>query len=171
LQEHYLIQLGRGLAEDKGENDLLRKMYFIRKSRDYPESLHTAMKDAIDLVQMLDRAPADKTQRFMQNSRHPDQYYALPLTAFMFGDVMKDSFARGEAEQEEYTFRDVLSDYVRALYPVNNTLPIGGAYREFPFVVFRSFNLREVRNKLFTGSYLFISNELNVLNMLLSYKG
>ena len=171
LQEHYLIQLEHGLAGDKGENDLLRKMYFIRKSRDYPESLHTAMKDAIDLVQMLDRAPADKTQRFMQNSRHPDQYYALPLTAFMFGDVMKDSFARGEAEQEEYTFRDVLSDYVRTLYPVNNTLPIGGAYSEFPFVVFRSFNLREVRNKLFTGSNLFISHELNVLNMLLSYKG
>jgi hypothetical protein len=37
-------------------------------------------------------------------------------------------------------------------------------------VVFRSFNLKEVRNKLFSDTYLFISHEMNVLNMLLSYK-
>jgi hypothetical protein len=59
---------------------------------------------------------------------------------------------------------------MRALYPVSTVLPIGDRYREFPFIVFRCFSLQEARHKLFTDSYLFTSNELNVLNMLLSAK-
>jgi hypothetical protein len=88
----------------------------------------------------------------------------------MYEDVLKDYFHRGDDEPEEATFRDVLAEYMRVLYPVSTVLPIGDRYREFPFLVFRCFSLQEARHKLFTDSYLFTSNELNVLNMLLSTK-
>ncbi len=170
LHEHYLMRLERGFRDGNGEQGLLSRMYSMSKNRDYPESLRVAMKDAIDLVRQLNSAPSHKTQQFMLSSQNLDQYYALPLVAFMYEDVLKDHFTRGDEEPEEATFRDVLSEYMHALYPVNTVLPIGDRYREFPFIVFRCFNLREARRKLFTDSYLFTSNELNVLNMLLSSK-
>ncbi len=58
--------------------------------------------------------------------------------------------------------------YIRLLYPVGNILPIGHKYQDFPFVVFRSYSLEEVRQKIFTGKYILSSNELNILNLILS---
>ena len=168
LHERYLMRLDQGLRE--GTEGLLSKLYSMSKNRDYPESLRVAMRDAIDLVRQLNSAPVHKTQQFMLGSQNPDQYYALPLVAFMYEDVLKDYFIRGDEEPEDSTFRDVLAEYMRALYPVSTVLPIGDRYREFPFIVFRCFSLQEARRKLFTDSYLFTSNELNVLNMLLSAK-
>jgi hypothetical protein len=47
-------------------------------------------------------------------------------------------------------------------------LPIGGEYRTYPFLVFRSYNLEEARHRIFAGTSMFVSYDLNVLNMLLS---
>ena len=105
--------------------------------------------------------------RIVQRS---DQYYALPLFAFISGDVMKDYFANEPNEPEDQRFRNILATYIRMLYPVGNILPIGNKYRDFPFVVFRSYSLEEIRKKSFTDKYLLTSNELNVLNLILSQK-
>lgn len=71
-------------------------------------------------------------------------------------------------EPEDERFRDILAAYIRLLYPVGNILPIGNNYQDFPFVVFRSYSLEEMRQKVFTDKYLLSSNELNVLNLILS---
>lgn len=81
---------------------------------------------------------------------------------------MRDYFANEPNEPEDERFRDILAAYIRLLYPVGNILPIGDKYRDFPFVVFRSYSLAEIRNKSFTDKYLLTSNELNVLNLILS---
>lgn len=170
FEENYLMQLEQSLREEANENDLKKKIYSIRMNKAYPENLHSALKNAMDLIDQLNKTSPHKTQQLMMKSRYPDQFYALPLVTFMAGDVMKDYFLGLEAERETASFRDLLAAFIRALYPVSSILPIGDKYGEFPFVVFRSFSLREIRNKMFTDSYLFTSNELNILNMLLSCK-
>ena len=147
--------------------ELWQNMQEISHRKSYPESLRTAIKDAIELVKKL-RDGVNKTQRLEQNSQRSDQYYALPLFAFISGEVMKDYFANEPNEPEDQRFRNILAAYIRMLYPVSNILPIGNKYKDFPFVVFRSYSLEEIRKKSFTDKYLLTSNELNILNLILS---
>lgn len=109
----------------------------------------------------------NKTQRFEQNSQRFDQYYALPLFTFLSGEAMSQYFASSEEEPEDRRFRDILDIYIHSLYPVGNILPISHKYIDFPFIVFNSYSLNEMRSKLFTDKYLLTSNELNVLNLIL----
>ncbi len=139
----------------------------ISRRKSYPENLRSAIKDAIELVNRLNEE-VNKTQKLEQFSQNSDQYYALPLFTFISGEVLKEYFTNEPEEPEYERFRDILATYIRLLYPVNNILPIGDGYREFPFVLFRSYSLKEIRKKSFTDKYLLTSNELNVLNLILS---
>ncbi|HBL58427.1 MAG TPA: helicase, partial [Cyanobacteria bacterium UBA8803] len=165
LEETYEMQLIE-IATHATEQ-LWRNMQGISRDRSYPENLRSAIKDALELVKKL-REPVNKTQWFEQHSRAFDQYYALPLFTFIAGAAMKDYFASGEEEPEQAQFRDILSTYIRTLYPVGSILPIGHKYQDFPFVVFRSYSLREMREKMFADKYLLRSTELNVLNLILA---
>jgi hypothetical protein len=165
LEETYRMPLVKIVAYANGQ--LWRNMQEISHSNSYPKSLSSAIKDAIELVKKLTE-PVNKTQRFEQSSQQSDQYYALPLFAFIAGEVFSEYFASDPAEPKYQHFRDILTAYVRALYPVGNVLPIGHKYHEFPFIVFRSYSLEQSREKIFTDKYLLSSNELNVLNLILS---
>ena len=82
---------------------------------------------------------------------------------------MQEYFAdSGLEEPEDRQFRDILSAYMREMYPVDSVMPIGHKYQDFPFIVFRSYSLEQSRAKMFTDKYLLSSNELNVLNLILS---
>ncbi|MBS9386502.1 MAG: helicase [Dolichospermum sp. BR01] len=165
IEESYQMRL---LDIEKYANaELWENLKNISRSKIYPESLTYAVKNAIELVERL-RNALPKTQNFIQKSQHSDQYYALPLFAFISGKVMKEYFESEIEEPEDQRFKDILSIYIRSLYPVGNVLPIGHNYKEFPFVVFRSYSLEEIRNKIFTEKYLLNSHELNVLNLILS---
>ena len=165
IEEYYQMRLLD--IEKYANSQLWENLQNISRSKIYPESLTYAVRDAIELVARLRNAPP-KTQNFLQRSQHYDQYYALPLFAFISGKVMKEYFENETQEPEDQRFKDILSTYVRLLYPVGNILPIGHNYQEFPFVVFRSYSLEEIRNKVFTEKYLLNSHELNVLNLILS---
>ncbi|MGB3754847.1 MAG: ATP-binding protein [Rivularia sp. (in: cyanobacteria)] len=146
---------------------LWQNMQIISRRKSYPENLRSSIKDAIELVNKL-KEEVDKTQKLEQFSQNSDQYYALPLFTFISGEILKEYFKNLTEEPEDKRFRDILAIYIRLLYPVNNILPIGDGYREFPFVLFRSYSLGEIRKKSFTDKYLLTSNELNVLNLILS---
>lgn len=148
-------------------DDLLQKMQIISHSKTYPPSRQAAIKDAIELVKKL-RNCDEKTQRYKQQSQQWVRYYALPLFTFTSGEIISDYFARDPEEPEGESFRNILEVYIRSLYPVGNILPIGHKYQDFPFVVFRSYSLEELRAKIFTDKYLLTSNELNVLNLILA---
>ncbi|MBK1986072.1 helicase [Sphaerospermopsis aphanizomenoides BCCUSP55] len=166
LEETYQMRLAD--ITTYANEELWKNMQEItRRKSSYPENLRSAIKDVIELVKKLSDG-VEKTQRLEQSSQHTDQYYALPLFAFISGAVMKEYFETKPEEPEDQRFKDILSIYIRSLYPVGNVLPIGHNYQEFPFVVFRSYSLEEIRNKIFTEKYLLNSNELNVLNLILS---
>jgi len=151
--------------------ELLNKLKNISSNPSYPENLTSAVKDGIELVEKLINAPK-KSQKYdqYQENIQADQYYAFPLFAFISGDVMKQYFETHPQEPEDMRFKDILSMYIRSLYPVTNILPIGHTYEEFPFIVFNSYSLDEMRYKLFTEKYLLNSQELNVLSLILSSK-
>lgn len=164
LEETYQMRL---LDIANSTDELWQNMQQISYRKSYPESLRSAIKDAIELVKKL-RDGVDKTQRLEQFSQRLDQYYALPLYAFISGEAMSEYFGNEPNEPEDERFRDILAAYIRLLYPVGNILPIGNNYQDFPFVVFRSYSLEEMRQKVFTDKHLLTSNELNVLNLILS---
>lgn len=165
LEEKY--QMGLLDIANYADETLWRDMRKVSCSQFYPESLRFAIKDAMDFVQKVNSG-TEKTQKFEQNSQHLDQYYTIPLFTFILGDVIKEYFANDPQEEENESFRELLAKYIRLLYPVNNILPIGNRYKEFPFIVFRSYSLEEMRRKTFLDKYILTSHELSVLNLILS---
>ncbi|MEB3340251.1 helicase-related protein, partial [Okeania sp.] len=175
LEETYLMKLESQIRQFANQ-DLIDKMKKISWNKDYPPNIISAMKGSVlEFVKLLS-GDINRTQWFEQNSQNLDQYYALPLFVFMSRELMNEYFESpltplwkgGEPEEEEETeFRTLLSKYVHYLYPAYNTLPIGRQYREFPFVVFRSYSLGEMREKIYSDRYLLTSNELNILNLIL----
>ncbi len=165
LEENYQMRV-LDIATYANEK-LWQNMLYISRRKTYPENLRFAIVDGIELINKL-KEEVNRTQKLEQSSRNSDQYYALPLFTFISGEVLKEYFTNQPEEPEDGRFRDILATYIRLLYPVNNILPIGDGYREFPFVLFRSYSLGEIRKKSFTDKYLLTSNELNVLNLILS---
>jgi hypothetical protein len=148
-------------------DELVEKMKKISRNKDYPPNLISAMKGSVlEFVKLLN-GDINRTQWFEQNSQNLDQYYALPLFVFMSRELMSEYFKTEPEEEEETEFRTLLSKYVHYLYPAYNTLPIGRKYREFPFIVFRSYSLGEMREKIYSDRYLLTSHELNILNLIL----
>ena len=168
LVETYQMRLHREIKECL-EKELLHKMCLIRDSDSSPENVISAIRGrAIELLQFLN-SDVGKTQYFEEQSQQFDRYYAIPLFAFVSGEEMQEYFADSQLEEpEDRRFRDILSAYVRSIYPVDSVMPIGHEYQDFPFIVFRSYSLEQSREKIFTDKYLLSSNELNVLNLILS---
>ena len=165
LDETYEIRLME--IAINATQELVNKMLAIHLSPDYPSRLRSAIKNAIELVDKV-RDSSDRTQFLEQNNQRLDQYYALPLFTFISGEAMSEYFGEEPEEPEDERFRDILATYIHHLYPTDKTLPIGYKYRDFPFVVFSSYSLEEMRSKIYTDKYLLTSNELNVLNLILS---
>ncbi|MFB2838448.1 helicase-related protein [Floridanema evergladense] len=166
LTETYEIRLMDILTH--GNDEIVKKMLTISHSLVYPGRLRSAIKNAIELLDKL-RNNNGKTQFFhQQDSQHFDQYYALPLFSFITAETMSKYFASEPQEAEDERFRDILATYIHHLYPTDKTLPIGYKYKHFPFIVFSSYSLEQMREKIYTDRYLLTSNELNVLNLILS---
>ncbi|MEA5499225.1 helicase-related protein [Limnoraphis robusta] len=168
VEEKYKMRIGQDIVTFNN-GKLLHQMLEIKNSPAYPESIRSALNEAIELVNLLEEQP-NKTQKFEQNSLYFDQYYALPLFTFITGEAMSQYFSSNDEEPEDQRFRDLLATYISSLYPVSNILPIGHKYKDFPWLVFRSYSLNEMRSKLFTDKYFLTSNELNILNLILAHQ-
>lgn len=172
MQEKYWLSFEQILKEYRHkEIDLLKEMSDLRRDPTYPETFHHALNDGLVLLQALQDMLENKIPRYEQESTHPDQHCAIPLATLVIYESMRAFFRSGKELQElpeGMSFRALLGVYIRSLYPSDSTLPIGDNYDDFPFVIFRSQNLGEARNKMFTGKYLFMSQEMNIINMLLS---
>ncbi|MEM1172176.1 MAG: ATP-binding protein [Cyanobacteria bacterium P01_H01_bin.35] len=166
LKETYLMKLESQIRKFAND-ELVEKMKEISRNKDYPPNLISAMEGRVSEFVKLLNSDINRTQWFEQNSQNLDQYYALPLFVFMSRQLMSEYFKQEPEEEEETEFRTLLSKYVHYLYPAYNTLPIGRKYGEFPFIVFRSYSLEEMREKIYSDRYLLTSNELNILNLIL----
>ena len=52
-------------------------------------------------------------------------------------------FENKEVEPEDQRFRDLLEAYVNSLFPIGQVIPIGYKYEKIPFLIFRSYSLKE----------------------------
>ncbi len=109
-----------------------------------------------------------RNQRLEHESEHEDRYYAVPLLLFLVGNVFSTYFKHQQIEPEDQRFRDILESYLYSMFPISQVMPIGYKYKNIPFLVFRSYSLKEMRNKKFSDKYLINSNELNLLNLILA---
>lgn len=153
----------------EGLPDLLACMEIIRKDPVYPENLRSALLDAILFLKTLQSLDPNSAY-YEQESTPTDLYCAFPLSTFPAYHTLQTYFnAQSYAEElEDLPFRVLLERTISACYPADGFLPIGKNYKTFPFVLFRSFQLGETRQKIFTEKYLFSSQEFNIINMLLS---
>jgi citrate lyase gamma subunit len=165
IEETYCLEFQKTLSSLAGHK-ILNNLLQIQYDEQAPNSLRLATKDAIKLIDLLQEKPT-KTQKFEQQSQYDDQYYLLPLFIFICEKSLKKHFENKNSEPEDMNFRDILKAYIRLIYPVMNLLPIGDNYQEFPFLLFRSYSLKELRTKIFTDRYFLTSNDLNILNLML----
>ncbi len=170
LDHNYLFDLRKRFRTQQGQ-ETLRLLWHLAKEPKLADQIRNDLNKAKDLFARLDASPDEKTQRFLQSSQFSDQYYALPFMALFVPEVFEDYFASMQDSLNLLPFRLLIERLVRTWYPADAALPIGADYRTFPFVVFRSYNLEEVRHRIFAGTSLFVSYDLNVLNMLLSTEG
>ncbi len=131
------------------------------------ESTKALIRKTLQLVEELEQQK-HRHQRLEQDSQYPDQYYAVPLFIFLVGDVFSVYFSNQEIEPEDQRFRQLLEFYVNSIFSIGQVAPIGYKYEKFPFLFFRSYSLREMRNKSFSDKYLMNSKELNILNLILA---
>jgi len=162
LTENYEIRLDELIKR----SPVLKDLSQISKDGNYHDNLRYAVKEAIDLMEKLTEQ-LERSQNIEEQSKRWDQYYTLPLFSFLNGKVLQEYFVK-TVEEEDNMFREILEAYLRCLYSVDNILPLGENYEKFPFIVFNSYSLEEMRNKVFTDKYLLNSHELNVLNLILS---
>ncbi|MDJ0845675.1 MAG: helicase-related protein, partial [Crocosphaera sp.] len=168
IEERYKIKT------DKGSNSLdyekiINNLNYIKKHPKLPETIKRNVADVMKFVDTIFEKD-NSVQNYEQNSQYDDQYYAIPLYAFMIPELLEEYFLCDDDQTEEYSFKDILTLYLRSLYPVSSLLPIGSQYEKFPFMIFRSYSLNELRYKLFTDKYLLNSNEINILSLILAKK-
>jgi hypothetical protein len=183
MQESYQIRFWQQIRELLDDDIVLTMGGIAFNRHDYSESLRSKMRQLLELVKELKQDQVNRSQRFEQYTAHrSDQYYAMPLFNFSNGRSLQAYFndntdsggtekqrrRRQVEDADSISYKDTLVGYVQALYPSEGILPIGDDYGEFPFVVFKSYSLAEMRRKIFTERQLLTSNELNVLNMVLS---
>jgi hypothetical protein len=165
--ERYQMQLWSQLRRVRSELEPIMAAIAANR-RQYPESLRVTMRQALDLLHELSPEQAERTQWLAMMSRRADAYYAVPLFALTSRAAFEAFYASDDEEPEGGTFRELLGAYARLLYPADGLLPIGGRYRSFPFILFRSFSLATLRRRMFEERRVLTSHELNVLTLLLA---
>ena len=163
LKETYEIKILQEINQD-----LLSKLRIISKSNRYNDTLTTATNLAIELLEKMKQDDI-MTKYIQQNSQKFDQYYAFPFLILIHPQIIKEYLAT-EAEEksgEENNFRSILESYLRYIFPLQNVLPIGSYYHEFPFLLFNSYTFNLLRYKLFTDKQIFSSTHLNISNLIL----
>ncbi len=149
-------------------DQLLDKIYKISANPEYPKNLKQSAKITSEMIEKL-KNNQNITQYFLQNSQRNDQYYAVPMFIFTAAKLMEDYFSQARKnDSENINFKAILKNYLALLYPIGYVLPIGKDYEKFPFIVFNSHDLPEIRNRLYTKAQLLTSSELNILNLILS---
>lgn len=134
---------------------------------DYSENIKNEILFAIDFIEHLLQNEGN-TQQISDSSNFSDQYLAIPLHFLLKDEILQSSFIGDANSPMSSDFRILLERYIKALYPANDFLPIGNGYPDFPWVIFKSYDLAQIRRSLFKANYFLNSRSLNILNLILS---
>jgi hypothetical protein len=146
--------VGSLLIVSDDENEALQEEYALRESRGM---------GAGAIERLLKRVVAMKL-----DDGHPEDLRHKCGTAESIRIRESGREDRLERNLAGNSFRELLESYVRGFFPVDGVLPVGYEHETFPFLLFNSYNLPELRGKLFAEKQMLASNELNVLNLILS---
>ncbi len=139
----------------------------LKQNDRLPENTQSLIKETLELIEELEKQK-DRKQKLEQESQHFDRYYAVPLFIFLINDAFSVYFKNKENEPEDQRFRDILEVYLSSMFPISQVIPIGYKYEKIPFLIFRSYSLKELRDKRFSDKYLMNSKELSILNLILA---
>lgn len=167
LDQRYFLELRERLRTQRGKQ-ALAMLYQLEQGNDLPEQMYTLIEKAKVFLLQLQQASEEQTIQFVQKSQYTDQYAAVPILAFLVPEVFEAYFTTEQDNHDQLPFRMILANLLKTWYPAENMLPIGADYETYPFLIFRSYNMSEIRHRLFSGNSVFASYEMNVLNMLLS---
>ena len=165
LENHKVHEVYRLKIDDKTVT-LAEILFELEKDIRLSENIQTLIREALELIEKLEEQKY-RNQRLEQENQYVDSYYAVPLFIFVVNETFTTYFKNKEVEPEDQRFRDLLETYVSSIFPIGQIIPIGYKYEKFPFLVFRSYSLKEMRNKQFSDKYLMNSKELNILNLIL----
>lgn len=145
----------------------------------YPDNIKNEAFLAIDFIENLQQN-AGVTQHLSDSTNFSDQYLAVPLHFLLADRTLKQAFVESQNKEAlkgaagdsnsalSHNFRVLLESYVKALYPASDFLPIGDGYADFPWVIFKSYDLVQMRRSLFSANYCLNSRSLNLLNLILA---
>ncbi len=146
------------------EKNLVNKLYAkAYNDNSLSLTLRNELKTLGDTFSKVAENSQNISQSLRDTTQSDDRFVVIPLiTPFIY-----DSFKDYDEREEDNTFKSILTDYVRAYYSIGQVLPIGSEYKDFPFITFRSASLVNMRKRIYSPSYMFCSNELNILNLFL----
>jgi hypothetical protein len=165
LAKEYYLKLSKILKLKSTK--LLNNLLVIQYNREqYNENLYYATKEAVDLINEIETETDNSIKLLEDDSKYFEQFYAFPLFTLLNTEILAEYL---ETEEDEDTsFRRILQYYLKSIYNVYDILPIGYQYQDFPFILFRSYTLKQMRQQVFTKHYLFNSSKLNIVNLILS---
>ena len=99
-----------------------------------------------------------------EETKEKDRFIAIPLL-----DFIKPS-GKNKENEDEITMREILELYMKSYYSISNVSPVSDIYKSESFIIFTSNSFLSMREKIFKSNYMFTSNELNILNLLLLAK-
>lgn len=91
-----------------------------------------------------------------------DFFVAFALANILFENEFIENFKN---KDEEY--KDVLVNFIRSYFSLSGILPIGINYFNLGYIAFRSSNLEPIRKNSFNESYMLVSSEINMINLIL----
>ncbi len=170
MYEDYWLQVDELMRKESGAEELLQCIDDLSRDRRYSQNLQMALRDAHTLLKEIKSYQGSRGQHYQQESKHKDQHCAIPIVSFLTYPAILQYFSQKPEYEEkpERSFRTLLLAYIRRFCSAESVLPLAKHYDEFPFLIFRSLSLKEARSKIFTGNYLFMSHEMNILNMMLT---
>jgi hypothetical protein len=165
LAKEYYLKLSKILKLKSSK--LLNNLLVIQYNREqYNENLYYATKEAIDLINEIETETDNSIKLLEDDSKYFEQFYAFPLFTLLNTQILAE-YLKTEKD-EDTSFKRVLEYYLKSIYNVYDILPIGYQYQDFPFILFRSYTLKQMRQQSLTKHYLFNSSKLNIVNLILS---
>lgn len=165
VKETNYIDLDILLDPDRNE-DFIEKLKYLVRSEKYPKQMTSVAYSLIELAQTLFR-DLGRSQKISQTSIFSDRYYALPIQTFISLQAFEEYFGN-ERRVIESSFQAILARYVYSLALADNILPIDSNYQNIPYVVFNSNIIDKLGTSLFNENQIFQSNEMNIMNLILS---
>lgn len=159
-----LMHFIRDLFEIEIESiNLLDRIYALSKDDSLSDNIRYDMNKTYKTLKYYLEQNKDSMD-YINRSSIGDRYVAIPMIYMFYIKEFYKYFKKGEGED---CIRNILENYVKSYYDINSVLPITCKYEDIPFITFKSNSIGETRSNSFDDKYIFCSNEVNLISLLM----